>query len=674
VDDETLQQDIENRVRKLPKPATESQGLLPVFEAISNGVHAVEDRRETVPGFAGGITIDVENLDATDSTRIVVSDDGVGLDDHRFKAFKTLDTDFKKKRGGKGVGRLFWLDAFHNITVHSTYESGDDLDTRAFEFKLANARQIVPLDLPFRSRGTTISFLGLRGDYAAHFPKDEDGFKRLISAHFISDFLLGRGPAVTLSVDGSPTKYPAAVKDLVVGNAIEEPLQLEKFGDFKLTAFTCLREASAGLDGSHNIHFLGHGRTVETRKVDNLLGLGALSDDGHDDLVLHLCVQGEYLDSRVNEGRTAFTFPENVLKELIRECMEVVKDRMFPDQVAKYEEMRRGKYAQFVSHYPIYGFDDTDIQLRRVPFHATAAEDFAAGLVKHQIRREESRRKEVQAVIESLGSANFSVDLGAAVIEAAEGIQASEQLALAHHVVRRKLVLELLEKLLLRLRERDGKPDDNQLEKTLHTIICPMRIRGDDPQELRSRAHDLWVVDERFAFTRAFSSDKRLDKILKDGGGADRPDLLLWDLAFGMSATAKVGGDKADLSEPLRKMLVVEFKKPGRRDYADAKDQIEQQVVRYLAQLKGGEMESYERQRIRIAPDCVFHCFVVADIVGDLEQQLSGWKTTANGQGRIRLLEGDYRGSIEVVQWTDLVNDAWHRNMSTIAAAGLGRS
>jgi hypothetical protein len=673
LDDETLQQDIENRVRKLPKPSTETQGLLPVFEAISNGVHAVEDRREMAPGFTGAITIDVESLGDTGSTSVVVSDDGVGLDDRRFMAFKTLDTDYKKKRGGKGVGRLFWLDAFSNIVVHSGYEIEGSLNIRAFEFKLSNARQIVPTERPSRSRGTTVTFIGLRGDYAAHFPKDEEGLKRLISAHFISDFLLGKGPAVTLTVDGSPTRYPAAVKDLVIGEAREAPLKLETFGEFKLIAFTCLREASAGLEGSHNIHFLGHGRTVETRKVDNLLGLRALSNEGHDDLVLHLCVQGEYLDSRVNEGRTAFTFPENVLKELTRECMDVVKDQMFPAQVAEYEEMRRGKYAQFVGHYPIYGFDDTDTQLRRVPFHATAPEEFAAGLVKHQIRREESRRKEVQTVIESLGSTHFSMDLGAAVIDAAEGIQASEQLALAHHVVRRKLVLELLEKLLLRLRERDGKPDDTQLEKTLHTIICPMRIRGDDPQELRSRAHDLWVVDERFAFTRAFSSDKRLDKILRDGGGADRPDLLLWDLAFGMSATSKGGGDKADLSEPLRKMLVVEFKKPGRRDYPEAKDQIEQQVVKYLAQLRGGEMESYERQRIRIAPDCVFHCYVVADIVGDLEQQLSGWKTTANGQGRIRLLEGDYRGSIEVVQWTDLINDAWHRNMSTIAAAGLGR-
>jgi hypothetical protein len=64
----------------------------------------------------------------------------------------------------------------------------------------------------------------------------------------------------------------------------------------------------------------------------------------------------------------------------------------------------------------------------------------------------------------------------------------------------------------------------------------------------------------------------------------------------------------------------------------------------------------------------------VADIVGDLAYQLDNWQTTANGQGRIRPLTNQYRGSIEVVQWQDLVNDAWQRNHATIHAAGLIRS
>ena len=65
---------------------------------------------------------------------------------------------------------------------------------------------------------------------------------------------------------------------------------------------------------------------------------------------------------------------------------------------------------------------------------------------------------------------------------------------------------------------------------------------------------------------------------------------------------------------------------------------------------------------------------MIVDIVGDLEDQLGGWTTTANGEGRVRSLDNDFKGStIEVVQWQDLVNDAWMRNESTIRAAGLTR-
>lgn len=192
---------------------------------------------------------------------------------------------------------------------------------------------------------------------------------------------------------------------------------------------------------------------------------------------------------------------------------------------------------------------------------------------------------------------------------------------------------------------------------------------------MEARAHDLWIVDERFAFTRAFASDMRLDQILKVNGSSQRPDLVLWDLAFGMGVTdPDKNPDLADTSEPLKKVLVVEFKRPGREDYKKAEDQIEGQITKYLAQLKGGEIESFDRERIRIAEDCVFHCYVVADIVGDLELQLSNWETTANGQGRIRPLKNKYRGAIEVVQWRDLVNDAWMRNAATLSAAGLSRS
>jgi hypothetical protein len=676
----TLTPNIENRVRKLPKPSNATQGLQPLFEAVSNSVYAIEDR----PGIdvqKGRIVIRVTSLSDPSDIEIVVSDDGIGLDAERYDAFCEIDTDFKRAKGGKGVGRLFWLDAFEEIVVESVYQAGSTLARRSFAFVLNNDEQIVPRleDEPVESgsaTGTVITFRGLRSkEYADTFPKRADTFLRYFSAHFIADFLMGKGPLITIDLDGDITAYPQAVAELTVGLPLKTDVVTHpEYGELSIIGFTCKAEASTGLDGAHQLHLLANGRTVDSRKVDNLLGITNLQRDGQPDLVFHGCVSGLYLDIRVNEGRTAFNLPERTLNEISRACMEIVRTRLLPDQVKSYVEKRRKDYETFVERYPTFGFDDDDTQLERVPFHATTAEDFAAGLIKYQIRREESRQKAMQALIDALDLEHAPIDFDRAVTDAAKDVQASEQLALAQHVVRRKLALELLEKLIKRIRMREGKGDDYHLERTLHSFICPMGIRGDDPAELRSRAHDLWIVDERLAFTRAFASDKRLDAVLAAGGTAERPDLLIWDLAYGLGVPSSYGSDSADVSEPLRTVMIVEFKKPGRKDYKRAEDQIEGQITKYLAQLKGGEIETFDRARVRIAPDCVFYCYVVADIVGDLELQLSNWETTANGQGRIRALRNQYQGSIEVIQWQDLVNEAWLRNQATLYAAGLSRS
>jgi hypothetical protein len=677
----SLTENIENRIRKLAKPSNNSQGLQPLFEAVSNAVFAIEDRQKLNPEHEGRVAIRITKLSEPGKVAIEVEDNGIGLDEPRYDAFCIVDTDFKKAKGGKGVGRLFWLDAFNSIRVESSYNEGGIDKRRAFRFELNNNEQIVP-DSPKGASadryGTLVQFVGLRGDeYIQHFPKRADTFFRYFTAHFIADFLMGHGPEVSVQIGEQIALYPKEVSDLVIGESLKTgDFDTKDFGTLSIVGFACKPEASTGLEGNHQLHLLADGRTVESRKIDNLLGLRSLSAQGEDGLFFHGCVTGDYLDKRVNEGRTAFNIPEKTLKELTRLCVDQVKTKLFPDQIAGYINERRDKYEAFVSRHPIYGFDETDVQLDRVPFHATEPEDFAAGLVKYQIRRDENRTAAMQGVIDQLEStALVSADFSDIVSKVAADIHVSEKLALAQHIVRRKLVLELVDKMIRRVRQREGKEDDYHLEKSLHSLIVPMGIRGDDHCDRKSRAHDLWIVDERLAFTRAFSSDKRLDKLLKEAGTDARSDLIVWNLAYGLGVTDPDSDpDNVDISEPLRKVMIVEFKRPGRKDYKEVEDQIEVQIIKYLSQLKGGEIESFSRERIRVADDCVFYCYVIADIVGDLVHQLSGWQTTANGEGRIRPLLNAYRGSIEVVQWRDLINDAWLRNQASISAAGLSRS
>ncbi|WP_299720617.1 hypothetical protein [uncultured Tateyamaria sp.] len=678
----SIDQNIVNRVKKLTKPSNAAQALQPVFEAVSNAKFAIDDlneRRSESNRRNGRIDVEVGKLSDPTKVTVVVADDGIGLDKARFDAFCVVDTDFKSKKGGKGVGRLFWLDSFKNISVFSVFNGPDGIETRAFDFVLSNEDQIIERDREADdalSLGTRIEFSEVRGDrYIQHFPKKRDTFLRYFSAHFIADFLVGSGPDIFVNLNGDITAYPQAISELVVGEkVIIETPQHDDFGVLTIECFTCKEDASKGLDGMHQLHLLADDRTVSTREVDKLIGLRRLERNGVEDLVFHGCVSGEYLNDHVNEGRTAFTVDEKKLKALSRLCIDAVKERFLPKQIEEYEKARRADYQDFVSRYPIYGFEDEETQLDRIPFGSRTPEEFAAGLIKHQIRNEETRRQSLEEIIELLsGEKNVPDNFDQTVVEAAKDLKKSEKLALAQHVVKRKLVLEVMERLILRVRKRGEKKEDFHLEKTLHTFICPMNVVG---KRAESSSHDLWVVDERLAFTQSFASDKRLDQVLGDTDSDLRPDLFLWDQAFGLGVVGdQSNGDDIDLSEPLSKIMIVEFKRPGRTSYPKPEDDVERQVVKYIKQLKGGQIEAFDRRRIRVAPDCRFFCYVVADIVGDLaDEQMVGWNHTANGEGRIRSLGGELEGSsIEVVQWTELINEAWSRNMASINAAGLRR-
>ncbi|WGR70383.1 MULTISPECIES: hypothetical protein [unclassified Bradyrhizobium] len=95
------------------------------------------------------------------------------------------------------------------------------------------------------------------------------------------------------------------------------------------------------------------------------------------------------------------------------------------------------------------------------------------------------------------------------------------------------------------------------------------------------------------------------------------------------------------------------------------------QISEYITRLKNGEIEDFRNTRVRIADDCIFYCYVVADIVGKLEIHTNGWRTTLNGRGRIQELGGKFRGMVEVIEWADLLGDARLRNHAFVHAAGL---
>ena len=652
--------DVINRVRRLPKLSNAAEALQPVFEAVSNGIHAIDDAKRAGASSPGIIDINITLGKTPDTLQVTVGDNGIGLDSTRYKAFLTTDTDFKISRGGKGIGRLLWLDAFSKVKVVSTFEEKGKLRRRSFDFLLDKTDQIQNEKIEDLANGsapsgTYTTFHGLRdSSYQKHFPSQPASIVRRFGSHFLAEFILGNAPTVTVTIGKTSARFPVDIRQMLIEDRGETAEQSPEFGELKVRHFVFRKAASAGFDGLHQLHMIANGRTVTTRKIDGLLGLGRFGEDKNN--VYHGCVSGDFLDDRVNQERTHFNFDETVAQAISKLCADAAMREALSAEIATYDTSRLDAMRGFIAEYPSFGFAAVEELLQRTPKNATKGEQFAQALIPTRIRRDADRKRTLERIVTELGGGHaVSGDFAAQIKSAANEVHAEEQRQLTEYILRRKIVLDVLDVLIGRLRQMPTGEEDHHLEATLHTFICPMRIRGDDPNRLETSEHDLWIIDERLAFTKYFASDVPVSQIIADSRTAGRPDVLVWDRLHGLGF---------DGDEPLRRIMLVEFKKPGRTDYP-ATYSPENQILRYLKALSAGEIESFGH-RIRVASDCVFSCYVIADIVGSLNILTGHWGTAANGRGRWIPLAGKYRGSIEIIEWPDLLADARARNSAFI--------
>lgn len=681
----TLKENLPNRIRKLAKPGNAAQALQPLFEAVSNAVMAIDDRIEAGLNTAvGQVTIEVEDI-GSDDIEIRISDNGIGLDADRFDAFCTVDTGYKSEKGGKGVGRLYWLDAFREIHVQSRFTTSEGIETRTFRFNLSEVDQVVDCEAseawPAFNTGTLVKFSGLRqGPYLEKFPKKADDLQSYLAAHFISDFLAGAGHAIRLKVTSgeavyTDVTYPKAVRNLVVRGPVKlSDLSIAEVGTFSVDGYLCDPMASRGLAGKHQVHLLGNNRTVESRKVDDLLGIHNISHDEREGLAMHLIVRGEFFDERVAESRTAFVIPDSVLQTVVKEAINVARRDLIPDQVELFNVARRKAFDNFLANQPIFAIGTPEEVFKTLPLSATNDEAFVRHLAVPRMRAEKNREKALQDLVGAVVSGDkVPEDFPEIVRRAAEGIHQNARSSLAHHAARRRVVLDLLDALIRRVRSDPERDDKYHLEKTLHSLLAPMQVVSTDPKFEEQSAHDLWIVDERLAFASGFASDRSLRSYVSGSTDKDRPDLVIWDTGFGLGTVAHQGGlAEIDDAEPLSKVFVVELKHPGRKSYGPD-ESIERQVKKYVSALKNGEIEGFGRRNIKVTPDCQFHCFVVADFLGGFADEVEGWDFIYNKRGRRRQLGGAFSSVvIEAVEWDYVLSTARTTNRALLDAAGLG--
>lgn len=662
----SLRPNLVKRIERLPKPTSVAGALQPLFEAVSNAIHSTHVRfGERVAG-AGKVIVTVSTNRTKENVWASVEDNGVGLDENNWDAFTTTDTDNKIEIGGKGVGRLLWLDCFDKISVTSVFQEGAALKRRRFRFVLALEHQIQD-DVVEDASDTHdtmfyVKFEGLRPNgYQEKFPGRDNYIFQHLTSHFLPVFIGKHAPSVTVHVGDQTRQYPAAIKDIVHRSEPEIPLSTEEYGTLRLTLMECDKVASSDLKGSHFVHFIAHDRTVHSQAIDGKLGLKYFGVNG--DRVFHAILTGEFLDKNVNQERTAFIFEDAVIDRMINDVCTPHIERFLAEPLAKLKGEQRESIEIIVATYPSVAFGDADELQKKVPSGELSKDAIYGHLARERFRRDERQAEKIRSVLSRLKDASADANtFTSAIADASKALEEAEQRSLAEYVVRRKVVLDFAEILLEKVRD-DIKDSSYQREDILHSFICPVKVNNISEGRARrveaSASHDLWIVDERLTFSEYFSSDVDFNDLARAFDSSERADVLIFDHVHGLRQT----------DEPS-KVLLVEFKRPGRTNYAENENP-QFQVERYVQRLQSGKLTDIRGRPVQLDQRTVFYCYIVADIVGRLDEWTFTWQRTADGRGRLYRPNGGFSGSIELIGWDALIEDARARNKVFFDRAGI---
>lgn len=649
---------------------SKKNALLPIFEAVVNSIQAIEDRPIQIT--RGTIKIQLErveqgSLDENNKIKenvinnVTITDNGVGFTNTNMNSFNMLDSDYKINRGGKGIGRLIWLKAFHSVEVESVYIEENEKRRRVFTFDEVNdvtPNDPIPADANAKIN-TVIRMKNYRSEYAPNSTAEHIGLKLLEHCAW---FMIGnqQAPEITILDSG----HVVNLSDLLENSATtvqEEPITIgsEKF-DISHVLFRFKSEQKA------KMVLMADQRVVEEfeleKRIPGLIGRIKTPNGNFD----YLCrVSSDYLNKQVSQERSCFEIPEKSceLEGYILSKIEIVDSvlRCISCYLSEYLKENKAKSRAHLEKYI------AEVAPRYRPFLKRIQGDlpFSDGATQSEMDKfMHQHQYDVECRI---------IEEGHKIIEAADehvdkyethlndylrDIDDIKKSDLAGYVGHRRAVIELLKMLVKR---RDN--DKFEIEARLHSLILPMKI---DSMDEKYRMANLWLLDERLAFHDYLTSDLPFKCIkITDSESKDRPDGLILQVYDGPVAASD------DYIRPKTALSIIEFKKPMRDDMtSDSTDPLIQSLD-YLDKIRSGKAETSDGRLINIKDqDC--YIYVIADLTLSLRKRCkqAGLKEASDGLSFYGPNE-NYGAHIEVISYDALISRSYERNYAFFEKLGL---
>lgn len=680
--------DIQGLVRQLKM----SNYLMPLFEAIVNSIQSIY-----LSGIKNGYieiyinraseqqNLNFDNNPSIPSTvqeidSIIISDNGSGFNNKNVKSFNKAYYTDKVALGCKGVGRFSWLKAFERVDIESIFEEQGEKYKRVFTYKIPQGidkNTFITESTDEKDIKTIIKLKGLKAKYAKDSKQRIETIAKKILEHCF--YYISAENAPTIIIKGynneNKDKEPKSIsinelyKNLYSKNVIDEKVNI-KNSEFNIKH---IKLFDTGEEENHKVYFCGNNRMVLSDTVKNITKLNNLEEkiqdiDSTNKFYYIAYVSGEYLDNNTDPDREGFTFMhkempldipgylslsdiKNGISDNLISYIAPYLDIVQKNKMQKIAEVINDEMAQYnyLLNEDEKFFDDISLYADK--------EDIKKKIkIKHIIKRDEVNRNFENFVKETdLNLIENNNEYEEQLKKFVKEIDNVGRADLAEYVAHRKIILEYYEKYL-------GWNKDNNKpykEEFIHNLIYPM---GASSNEVPYEKHNLWIIDDRLAFSDYISSDKafsQLNNIESDSN--DRADLLF------DSKKIFSNDDNIDLDT----ITIIEFKRPERDDYSE-KDNPINQIYNYIDEIKTGKIRKNSGRPVSVINNAKFYCYIICDITKKIKvfANKANFVEMPDGNGYF-LFSSAYNAYIEIISFNKVLQDCKKRNTILFKKLGL---
>lgn len=573
------------------------------FEAFTNSLESIK------------INKDENGVSATDSSiilslyyskdllgekifkKVMIEDDGVGFDDIQFERFSRLK-DSRKGINNKGSGRVQFINYFANCSFVSTYKSGDKYYERNFNISKSKVfiensaivkhnytngtqsnrnKTILTLsDLlePEKDeKKLSISIDNLKIEilrrYIQYFCSHRDSLPQIILNEYIDEeFIRSIGIfKEEIPVPDKEESFTVNYSKKSSGN-VNLCIKLDKTENFKFISFKLKKT-----DFKRNeIYLVSKDELIDNK--DFRLKFYSLSpEESLDDMKYFILISSQYLNNKDSDIRgkisilkkgeflendDLFSDSEEILFDDIEINVNDVIHRIYPEIDKKNIE----KESKIANIKKMFLFNDEVLKDLSISFNDS--ED----RIIEKLHKAESKifAKGDSAIYKQLKDLDllnpidkdFNVNLNSVIEKLTKEIPLQNRASLTHYVARRKIMLELLDKILKRKLEVQNDGGRNNDEQLLHNIIFQQSATNPN-------SSDLWLINEDFIYFNG-TSETQIKNIKIDGVSIIKDDLTPDEINYITSLDENRLSKRTDilLFPSERKCIIIELKNPDK--------------------------------------------------------------------------------------------------------------